>query len=57
MKLIELLKNCEYTVDSGSLDVNIKDVIYDSRKVIKGCVFVALKGYNVDGHKFIPDAV
>ena len=57
MKLIELLKNCEYTVDSGSLDVNIKDVIYDSRKVVKGCVFVALKGYNVDGHKFIPDAV
>ncbi len=57
MKLIELLQKCEYTVDAGSLDINIKDVIYDSRKVVKGCVFVALKGYNVDGHKFIPDAV
>ena len=57
MKLIDLLKNCEYTLDSGSLDVNIKDVIYDSRKVVYGCAFVAMKGYNVDGHKFIPDAV
>ena len=57
MKLVNLLQKCEYTLDSGSLDVNIKDVIYDSRKVIKGCAFVALKGYNVDGHKFIPDAV
>ena len=57
MKLIDLLQKCEYTLDSGSLDVNIKDVIYDSRKVVRGCAFVALKGYNVDGHKFIPDAV
>ena len=57
MKLIDLLKNCEYTVDGGSLDVNVKDVIYDSRKVVYGCAFVAMKGYNVDGHKFIPDAV
>ena len=57
MKLIDLLKNCEYTVDGGSLDVNIKDVIYDSRKVVPGCAFVAMKGYNVDGHKFIPDAI
>ena len=57
MKLIDLLQKCEYTLDAGSLDVDIKDVIYDSRKVVKGCAFVALKGYNVDGHKFIPDAV
>ena len=57
MKLIDLLKNCEYTVDGGSLDVNVKDVIYDSRKVVPGCAFVALKGYSADGHKFIPDAV
>ena len=56
-KLSELLINSEYIIDCGSVDVNIKDVIYDSRKVIRGCAFVALKGYNVDGHKFIPDAV
>ena len=57
MKLIELLRKCDYITESGSLDIEIKDVIYDSRKVVPGCAFVALKGYNVDGHKFIPDAV
>ena len=57
MNLLELMQKCDYITDSGSLDVEIKDVIYDSRKVVPGCVFVALKGYNVDGHKFIPDAV
>lgn len=57
MKLADLLKNCEYTLDGGSVDIAVKDVIYDSRKVVPGCAFVAMKGYNVDGHKFIPDAV
>lgn len=57
MKLLELLRKCDYITDSGSLGINITDVIYDSRKVVPGCAFVALKGYNVDGHKFIPDAV
>ena len=57
MKLKELLSNCEYSVLNGSLDIEIKDVIYDSRKVTYGCAFVALKGYNADGHKFISDAV
>ena len=57
MKLFDLLRKCDYITDSGSLTVDITDVIYDSRKVVPGCAFVALKGYNVDGHKFIPDAV
>lgn len=57
MKLKNLLSQCEYTVLSGDLDKEIVDVIYDSRKVTKGCAFVCLKGFNVDGHKFIPDAV
>ncbi len=57
MKLKNLLSQCEYTVLSGDLDKDIVDVIYDSRKVTKGCAFVCLKGFNVDGHKFIPDAL
>lgn len=57
MKLKNLLTQCEYTVLSGDLDKDIVDVIYDSRKVTKGCAFVCLKGFNVDGHKFIPDAL
>ncbi|MBE6824358.1 MAG: UDP-N-acetylmuramoyl-L-alanyl-D-glutamate--2,6-diaminopimelate ligase [Ruminococcaceae bacterium] len=57
MKLRQLLSLCEYTVLCGELDIDIADVIYDSRKVTKGCAFVCLKGFNVDGHKFIPDAL
>lgn len=57
MKLSQLLSSCKYTVLQGNTDVDIVDVIYDSRKVTPGCAFVCLKGYNVDGHKFIPDAL
>lgn len=57
MLLSKLLKNISYTIIKGNTDVEISDVIYDSRKVTEGTVFVALKGYNVDSHKFIPQAV
>ena len=57
MKLSKLLTQCKYTVLQGNTDIDIVDVIYDSRKVTKGCAFVCLKGFNVDGHKFIPDAL
>ena len=42
---------------TGNLRKALTLLTDDSRKVVPGCVFVALKGYNVDGHKFIPDAV
>ena len=37
-------------------DEIVKDVITDSRKIIEGAVFVALKGENFDGHKFVSRA-
>ena len=57
MTLQKLLSQCEYTVLQGDIEIDIVDVIYDSRKVTNGCAFVCLKGFNVDGHKFIPDAL
>lgn len=57
MKLSKLLKNIEFTVVKGTTEIDIKDVIYDSRKVENNTVFVALKGYNVDGHKFLQNAI
>lgn len=57
MELKKLLSQVEYEVLSGNCDKEIVDVIYDSRKVTPGCAFVCLKGFNVDGHKFIFDAV
>lgn len=57
MKLSQLLEGIEYTLIQGNIEIEISDIIYDSRKVEKGTAFVCLKGYNVDGHKFAADAV
>lgn len=57
MKLRELLNPIEYTVLQGTDDIEVSDVIYDSRKVIEGCSFVCIKGYSTDGHKYAADAV
>ena len=41
----------------GSTDVEISSIALDSRKVIPGCLFVAVKGTLSDGHYFISSAV
>jgi UDP-N-acetylmuramoyl-L-alanyl-D-glutamate--2,6-diaminopimelate ligase len=41
----------------GSTDLLVNDIQIDSRKVTEGCVFVAIKGVQVDGHTFIQTAI
>ncbi len=41
----------------GSLNREVTDVVYDSRKVGKGALFVAVRGFQRDGHEYIKDAV
>ncbi len=41
----------------GSVDIVNKKFCFDSRKVEKGCVFVAIKGKRFDGHDFALEAV
>jgi len=38
-------------------ELDIKTICYDSRQAQPGYLFVALPGFHVDGHDFIPDAV
>ena len=38
-------------------DLDITSIAYDSRKVVEGGVFVCIKGYETDGHKFAQAAV
>ena len=57
MKLSELLKNVKPLCIIGSEDVDITGVNIDSRKIEKGHLFVAMKGTQTDGHKFIPKAL
>lgn len=42
---------------TGRTDVEIKEVQSDSRKVVKGSLFVAIKGISTNGHQFIEKAV
>ena len=39
------------------METEITDVIYDSRKIEKGTVFVCMIGAKTDGHNYIPDAI
>lgn len=57
MKLNDLLKNISYTLLKGNLDTEISDIKYDSRKVTENDIYVALVGYNNDGHNYIKDAI
>ena len=57
MKLNELLKYVKPIAVVGNLDVDITGVNIDSRKIEQGHLFVAIKGTQVDGHRFIPKAL
>ncbi len=51
-RLEKLLERLDYTVVQGSTDIEITELVYDSRKVQPGCLFVCIKGTAVDGHTF-----
>lgn len=57
MELRNLLENSKFVKCVGSEDVDIKGIEFDSRKVEPGSLFVAQRGVNVDGHKFIAKAI
>lgn len=57
MKLSELLKNVKVIASQGNIDVEIKGVNIDSRKIENDHLFIAMKGTQVDGHKFISKAI
>jgi UDP-N-acetylmuramoyl-L-alanyl-D-glutamate--2,6-diaminopimelate ligase len=57
MKLSEVVRGIDILGRYGNMEVDIKDVVYDSRKVSPGCLFICITGFKVDGHKYIEDAV
>ncbi|MGM9953699.1 MAG: UDP-N-acetylmuramoyl-L-alanyl-D-glutamate--2,6-diaminopimelate ligase [Intestinibaculum porci] len=46
----ELLKGVSYSVEQGSDDITVADVVYDSRKVTENTLFVCVVGANFDSH-------
>lgn len=57
MKLKDLLKKIDFSLVQGDLNIEIRDIFYDSRKCISDSVFICLKGCDTDGHNFINSAV
>ena len=55
--LTEKLNGIAATHRRSSVDPEVSAVCYDSRRVVAGALFVAVEGFSVDGHRFIPDAV
>ncbi len=52
----------DIATDTSAFDVTartaeLSGVVYDSRRVIAGSVFVALRGLKADGTEFVPQAV
>ncbi len=57
MLLKNLLEKIEYTIVKGTLDVEILNLVYDSRKVTDGSVFVCIKGFKSNGHEYAKEVV
>ncbi len=57
MLLSKLLEGLHYECVQGSVETAVSAVVYDSRKVQEGCLFICIKGANFDGHEFAKDVV
>ncbi len=57
MKWLELIESFEIKNRGGEGNPEVSDIIYDSRLVTRGSVFVAIPGFNVQGDEFINGAL
>ena len=54
--LADILRGIKLIASHGDLNKNISKIVFDSRKTEPDCLFVAVSGTQVDGHKFIDKA-
>lgn len=57
MYLKEVIQELEGWSVSGKDNPRITGLAFDSRKVLPGTIFVAIRGHLADGHRFIPQAI
>ena len=57
MILSEILYKVSLQAVSGKTDIEINKIVFDSRQIEKGSLFVAIGGTQVDGHQFIMKAI
>lgn len=56
-KLSDLLYKVSIEKLIGNVGSSIKNISFDSRKIESGYIFFAIKGYDLDGHNYIPQAI
>lgn len=57
MQLGKIIENSGVTAVSGNVNLEIGSICSDSRKVSDGALFIAVKGFAGDGHKYIASAI
>ena len=57
MRLTQLLEHLEYEVVQGNEEIEVTELINDSRKASKGSVFVCISGAVSDGHIYAKEVV
>ncbi|NDF59907.1 MAG: UDP-N-acetylmuramoyl-L-alanyl-D-glutamate--2,6-diaminopimelate ligase, partial [Crocinitomicaceae bacterium] len=57
MRIKDIIADCSVKHISGSVDLEVKAIVFDSRKAVEGTVFVAIKGTQVDGHQYISNVI
>lgn len=56
MRLNELIHDLNVGTTIGTTDIEISDVVHDSRQVKPGTLFVCLTGVHVNGHDYLEEA-
>ena len=57
MELKKLLTGVENYKSKGDMEIEIKKVECNSKKVVPNSLFIAIKGYDFDGHEYIEEAI
>jgi len=57
MRIDEIIKGIDIISVAGKTGADVSAIEFDSRNVSAGSLFVAVKGYNSDGHDYIGSAV
>ena len=57
MNLKQMLVGLEGLKVKGDLEIDIKGIEKNSKEVKEGYLFIAIKGFSVDGHNYIEDAI
>ena len=57
MQLNKILKGIENYKSKGDIEIDISSITDNSKDVTPGSLFVAVKGYDFDGHDFVNEAI